>query len=211
MGSPIIDEFDLRLSRVERWAIIHTIQTQSVAEHCYNVALIADRLAVHCLGITDPGTLYNINRWALRHDKLEATTGDVPTIVKDCLDESTLTDRYSDFVVDGGNYEPGVRNIVKIADRLDAILFLALEESMGNKTVRDIRESIEIDLHKRINMWYDGDRRILLIANVRDMMRSLFGPVTDEPEMMQQHYDRRGYGSASALSSSVNVGVGVSD
>jgi 5'-deoxynucleotidase YfbR-like HD superfamily hydrolase len=211
MGSPIIDEFDLRLARVERWAIIHTIQTQSVAEHCYNVALIADRLAVHCLGITDPGTLYNINRWALRHDKLEATTGDVPTIVKDCLDESTLTDRYSDFVTDGGNYEQRVRNIVKIADRLDAILFLALEESMGNKTVRDIRESIEADLWRRIDMWYSDETRDTLVKTIGEVLRSLFGPASDEPEMMQQHYDRRGHGSSSTTSSFVSIGVGVSD
>src|SRR5690606_20843295 len=83
----------LRASDVVRWQIVRVLKGQSVAEHSFNVALIAlelaDRLKV------DRGEVLH---YAILHDLPEVLTGDIPTptkrvIGKDLLDnfERTVT------------------------------------------------------------------------------------------------------------------------
>lgn len=99
----------LRASHVKRWHIVETSKRQSVAEHSFNVILFAQHIA-QLEGI-DPTSLV---LYAVQHDLDEVVTGDVPTPVKIAVTGRKLT------------VANRVAELVKIADYLDAIHFLAM-------------------------------------------------------------------------------------
>ena len=84
----------LRASHVKRWHIVNTIRTQNVAEHSFNVAIIADELQhrlIEAFGTDILPPVYHRDRmlWerdvlmiALTHDLDEVFTGDIPASVK---------------------------------------------------------------------------------------------------------------------------------
>lgn len=184
----VFNELDLRLSVVKRWGILHTIRQQSVAEHSFNVAILADRIAVHWFGIDDPGTLYNINRYALRHDRPEALSGDIPSIVKDLFDEDELEARYMDLIPDLAQWRSaeGIKFIVKLADRIEAEIFLRMEESMGNRTVSAIRN----DLNRQISEMIQN-KGSNVIDGYMSMMNDLFEVRGGQQIHISDDYDRR--------------------
>lgn len=128
MQAPFITAHELnqcmRLSAVPRWTIVHTIQKQSVAEHSFNVAVIA-------LCLLDSGVLPGLDasrlvRDALTHDADESVTGDTPSTAKTPKD---LEDDY--------------QRAVKIADVLEALTFITREVQMGNRTVENVHDQLE--------------------------------------------------------------------
>lgn len=163
----IISEFELRLSAVPRWVIVNTIQKQSVAEHSFNVAIIAPRIAINHFGVSqrDFETLYRITRYALLHDQYEAFTGDIPSPAKAALG---IKENPSEFDTRVNEYEPAselIERVVKVADYIDAILFLSREMEMGNGSVRLIHmalynrlASLMCDNYDMTLQWYDIDR-----------------------------------------------------
>lgn len=157
----MLTELEDRLSVVPRWSIVRTIQQQSVAEHSFRVALIADRIAKDWFNITSQVDLYRINQYALRHDASEAITGDIPAIVNDMFDHEGLTSRYSD-IVSHNLAGKETNNIVKIADYIEALLFLNTERVLGNTTVhlvyRDVHDNFVRALDKSGNSkaWVDN-------------------------------------------------------
>lgn len=138
--NPIFNELDRRLSHVQRWPILVTIQRQTVAEHLHNVAKIADRIARDWFNVTDPETLYAVVRWALDHDAPESLSGDLPSMVKPYFDEESMVRehreymRFTDpmdvpFLIDSSL----VKSIVKLADKMEGYYFLAMERTLGNR------------------------------------------------------------------------------
>lgn len=130
----------MRMSSVKRWVIIEMSRAQSVAEHSFNVAVIANgllsKMAVDvCFHMNDILHIdANINlvradvlEWALMHDLPEVLTGDIPTPVKKHLRDSI--DGMEDTIFPGyGNMRKRfegtiVEVIVKLADDIDAIQF----------------------------------------------------------------------------------------
>lgn len=70
----------LLLKNVKRWNIVHVVREQSVAEHSFNVAMIARAIAKE-YGIPDE----RIIKYALDHDLDEVMYGDIPSPAKSRL------------------------------------------------------------------------------------------------------------------------------
>lgn len=122
--------FSRRLSYVPRWSVVPTIRQQSVAEHSFHVTRIAQWLTQFHAEGGDVGFYSTIMKLALIHDDEEAKTGDYPSTTK-------VPRMPSDQV----------NLVVKIADKLEALVFLAEEEAMGNSRVKDIMEHIRFKIH----------------------------------------------------------------
>lgn len=106
---------DLMLAQdVKRWTIVRTIRDQSLAEHTFNVVMIARDIARR-LDVDDT----KIIKYALDHDLDEILTGDIPTPAKDRLKISTSYDGKSFKECDSRE-----SSIVAMADIIEAIAFI---------------------------------------------------------------------------------------
>ena len=113
----------MRLSNIKRWSIVEMSRPQSVAEHSYNVAIIAMNIAKRhgaVLRCIEGGLL----GWALMHDLTELVTGDVPTPHKSrLLRPEAEKEMFPKFVNCKDGTSQLTREIVKVADLLDAYQF----------------------------------------------------------------------------------------
>ena len=109
----------LRAGDVKRWHIVRTHREQSLAEHSFNVCMIARAIAKGA-GIDD----MEITKAALAHDLDEVLLGDVPSSVKDRARERgvDINDLYHRVTGRGLNVQE--QNILRIADRLEAFWWI---------------------------------------------------------------------------------------
>lgn len=105
----------LLASNIKRFAIVKTIHEQSVAEHSFNVCMIARAICKYA-GIEDDS---RVIKYALDHDLDEVFTGDLPTPAKKRL--RIVGDYKGKSYVQLDNRE---RCIVKLADQIDGIHFI---------------------------------------------------------------------------------------
>lgn len=167
----IFSELDHRLSVVKRWGILHTIQTQSVAEHVHNVQRIALRIAINWFDIEDEKELYWLMRWALEHDDLEALTGDLPAMVKPYFDEEAVAMEHLDVGFDAIQPSSNVLRIVKLADKLEGYHFLAMEMKLGNQYVANHHAEEWGIIEKYITSTFDKDRVRGVLNGAWEFMR----------------------------------------
>ena len=132
----------LRASHVSRWNIVNVSRRQSVAEHSFNVCMIARRLCKE-LKMEDS----NVIKAALEHDLDEVIFGDIPTPAKDKLVEEGID--INEIV---GNKMRNLSKkedaVLKTADLLDAILFLT-DHAIGSHAstvLEDIKERLRIHI-----------------------------------------------------------------
>jgi len=143
-------ERELRdLAHVPRWSIARLINNQSVAEHSFYVTVYARELALLLGWRQDDAAAqeYLVTR-ALYHDAEESGSGDIPGPFKraavdgdryEKVRQYYLTSRYGDRtyprVNDLYTIEKEVTLILKLADTLEEVLFLAGEVQMGNQAI----------------------------------------------------------------------------
>ena len=104
----------LLAQNVRRWTIVATRSSQSVAEHSFNVAMIARGIAAE-MNIDDT----NITKFALDHDLDEIMTGDIPSPAKERMNIPSI---YLGNSMEKCNDMEKL--IVKAADLIDAYLFI---------------------------------------------------------------------------------------
>lgn len=146
----MLTEFEDRLSIIKRWAIVRSIQTQSVMEHSARVAMIARRILVEYFRNDEPAVLADVLTWSLYHDQVEAVIGDPPKMAKEYYDESRAEGDYARELL---QFQPSefVRMVVKMADYIEAIMFLDTETMMGNTAVYIHRRWLREEYEKYLN------------------------------------------------------------
>lgn len=111
----------LRASGVTRWHIVRMVRPQSLAEHTFDVVMIARAIAA-IAGVDD----YEITKAALLHDLDEIVTGDIPTPTKDRARANgwELNDLYKGIT--GRELSPDESLIIHLADKLADLYWLWL-------------------------------------------------------------------------------------
>jgi hypothetical protein len=141
----LLSVFEARLSVVPRWSIVRTIQKQSVAEHCYRVAIIAPRVYELIRG--HEATLQEqarLTRAALLHDQYEAFTGDIPSPAKNPLGviKGQAELHFGPHVIEMVELEGDEIMALRAADLIEGIYFLYEDQRLGNMTLQWIIEDM---------------------------------------------------------------------
>jgi 5'-deoxynucleotidase len=154
-----------RMKYIERWALMRNSREETLSEHAVEVAMIAHALCT--IGNVRYGRHLDADKAALvgmYHDASEIITGDMPTPVKYYNDEiktaykmvekvavGRLLERLPDdlrptyekiFKYDKEDQdEYYMRQLVKAADKLSALIKCIEEERSGNTEFRTAKES----------------------------------------------------------------------
>lgn len=167
----------MRLSNLKRWGIVEMSRSQSVAEHSYNVAMIAgyivDRLPSEA---RPPGLREIVVNWSLIHDLPELTTGDIPTPIKEWI-KTSLEGAERDLFPEMFEYKIRMSKlalaICKAADLMDAIQF-------ANKFCVDSRKKEIID-----DIWSAGEVATEnLDADAAFALNKVIGEIWNEEKML---------------------------
>lgn len=129
----------LLLQDVGRWGIVRVSKRQSVAEHTFNVTMIARAIAKEA-GVPDNELI----KYALDHDIDEVMTGDIPSPAKVRMG------------IKGKGYEGNGRSlctaqqalIVEVADIMEACIFLS-ENGLG-RHAQVVSQSLAIKLVEKM-------------------------------------------------------------
>ena len=178
-----------RQKYINRWALMRNSREESLAEHSYEVSMLAHALCV--IANTRYGRHLDANKAAvvgLYHDSSEIITGDMPTPVKyygeeiknayknvEAIAESTLLTKlpsemkpcYEEiFRADDDEDERYMRRLVKAADKISAYIKTIEEEKSGNTEFKTAKTSTEGTLKKLMDE----------LPEVRDFMEEFIPP-----------------------------------
>lgn len=158
----------LRMPLIKRWALMHSIKSENVAEHSHQVAVIAHLLAVirntYFGGNINPD---KVATTALYHEVSETKLQDINHVTKyhnpaltaefkklealaeqECL--ATLPPKLQplfDSLLIQNNVDPEYKQIVKAADLLSAYLKAKDELRFGNHEFDHVAERLSIMIH----------------------------------------------------------------
>lgn len=159
-----------RMQYIGRWGLMRNSRTENIKEHSFDVAVIAQALAIIHNELIDNGLdglkldPYKVSSIALYHDCTEIITGDLPTpvkyknkIIKEAYKEverdaaitltSLLPDNMKEIYLElldppyEGEEGRLVSRIVKASDRISAYIKCIREENAGNKEFIEAKES----------------------------------------------------------------------
>lgn len=160
---------------IPRWSVVWTLNRDVVSSHSYFVTFYSYQIAKL---IGWQGSYARLMYMALVHDLDETITGDLVSPTKRAIIDLSRAATYIDEKMrerlptvvetldsfkDHGGEDADAKSIVTAADRLDALLFLTVEQRMGNRHVfsrcQDARERLreawmalpvdENDIHAR--------------------------------------------------------------
>ena len=158
------------MSFINRWALMRNVKNENLAEHSFQVAVVAHMLALienkYCGKNIDVG---NVAVVALYHDAAEIFTGDLPTPVKYFNDdiakaykhlEHLAEDKLVDFMprefvddfrplISSKAVDPEVKRIVKDADTICAIIKCDHELKANNHEFAAAKKRLEQQLRSR--------------------------------------------------------------
>ena len=162
-----------RLSTVPRWTTVPMTRRQNVAEHSFHVAWIALELANYNkaveYGDLELGDLLTL---ALFHDESEAISGDLATPFKRDWGGDAVEDMEQEYGM-GKHFkalDPQAYVIIKMADLIEALMWLNEENALGNKIIEPIQRQIIKNLKKTMTDFdYSGS------SNVKDMITEIVG------------------------------------
>lgn len=135
---------------IPRWSVVWTLNKDTVSNHSFYVTMYAYHIAKLIRWNGDMSVLMYA---ALVHDLDEVVTGDIVSPVKRAIIDEKISGPYIldkmtermpiimkelDTVYErnkGSSKDEEINAIVKAADRLDALLFLVIEQRMGNRHV----------------------------------------------------------------------------
>lgn len=155
-----------RLKHIKRWGLMRNTIEENVAEHSFNVSMIAHALCI--IGNTVYGKAYSESEVvlaAMYHETGEAITGDLPTPVKYFNEditqaykkierhaEQTMVDMLPDcmkkqispYVL--GQISGDAARIVKAADKLCAYIKCVEEQKSGNTEFKKAKVRIKASM-----------------------------------------------------------------
>lgn len=161
--------FMARMKNIYRWGLMRNTKSENLSEHSLEVAQIAHALAL--IGNSRFGKNYDANFAAvvaMYHDTSEIITGDMPTPIKYYNSEiktaykqieaaaekellSMLPDDFKGEFTNIYNPNDEIKQLVKAADKISALIKCTQEIDMGNKeflpaekAVRQAVESIDM-------------------------------------------------------------------
>ena len=157
----------LRMNLVDRWAVMHLIKKESVAEHSHQVAVIAHLIAIikntYCDGDIDPNKAATV---ALYHEVSETKLQDINHVTKyhnpvltkefkkieemaeiECLNTlpDELKDAFKNLLVQK-EVEPEYKKIVKAADIIAAYLKACDEIKFQNHEFKNVKQRLKSKL-----------------------------------------------------------------
>ena len=166
-----MNSFFAYLSRMKlnkRWSLMRNIQQENIAEHSYQVAVIAHGLALAGQKYYDKAVdIQKVVLLALYHDAGEVIIGDLPTPVKYFNPDiktsygkiedvakskllsflpDELSDEYSSLLF--AEEDPYEARLVKAADKLSAYVKCLEELAAGNREFVKAKDSIGKELEK---------------------------------------------------------------
>ena len=171
----------MRASHVKRWQIVLTSRPQSLAEHSFNVAMLAQSIAMRCEdAFLSSEQMFELVNWALLHDIIEIRTGDLATPFKDKLrkigGDDILDRAESDFDLGYSTLKQKYKGteieaIVKCADMVDAIYFLG-ESGLSQQSVR-VEWQLRKELQDMLNRYTVAFPALDLNTHVNDICSEL--------------------------------------
>jgi len=157
-------------SVVQRWSIVRTFQPDSVSNHSFFVTFYALQVARL---VNWAGPYADLSFAALLHDAEEVFISDIISPVKHAiLDDGKYANYVSEQMklrlplveaqlgaIHDSRWGSNIERIIKVADKVDAMIFLTIEQRMGNTVLaplwQDARENLWqawVDLAVEINM-----------------------------------------------------------
>ncbi len=169
-------------SVVQRWSIVRTFNPDSVANHSFYVTFYALQIARL---IEWPGPYADLTFMALMDDVEETFTSDIISPVKhQIVDEYKLGEFVSkqmktrlplieaqlDAIAES-MWGVSIERIIKVADKVDAVLYLITEIRMGNEVLRPLL----------------NDAMENLVVAWDDLGEELYSQLHGKPEDMDAH------------------------
>lgn len=139
----------LRAQYVKRFHIVHTLKHQSVAEHSFNVAMIAREIAIE-FGLFG-AAVEEVMLIALCHDLDEVITGDIPTPTKERAKAGGVNLNDNGIEVPYKAVLEDHKLIVKVADYMEAIWFL------DDNGIGDHAQEVQLNIIGKMDQFIDAN------------------------------------------------------